>query len=53
MGWKGPMTKALAQSAASFTLTDMFAQAATGKMTTDEAVKWAVDQYKGFVAKGL
>jgi multiple sugar transport system substrate-binding protein len=53
LGWKGPPTRAVAESIAKFTLTDMFAQAVTGKMTADQAISWAADQYKSFIAKGL
>ncbi|HUX86012.1 MAG TPA: ABC transporter substrate-binding protein [Chloroflexota bacterium] len=53
LGWAGPPTRAVAESVAKFTLTDMFAQAVTGKMTPDQAVSWAADQYKQFIAKGL
>jgi multiple sugar transport system substrate-binding protein len=53
LGWQGPPSRAVAESVAKFTLTDMFAQAVTGKMTADQAVSWAADQYKSFIAKGL
>lgn len=53
LGWKGPPTRAVAESVAKFTLTDMFVQAVTGKMSPDQAISWASDQYKSFVAKGL
>jgi multiple sugar transport system substrate-binding protein len=53
LGWKGPPTRAVAESVAKFTLTDMFVQAVTGKMSADQAVSWAADQYKSFIAKGL
>jgi multiple sugar transport system substrate-binding protein len=53
LGWKGPPTRAVAESIAKFTLTDMFAQAVTAKMTPDQAISWASDQYKSFIAKGL
>lgn len=52
LGWKGPPTRAVAESVAKFTLTDMFVQAVTGKMTPDQAISWAADQYKSFIAKG-
>jgi multiple sugar transport system substrate-binding protein len=53
LGWKGPPTRAVAESVAKFTLTDMFVQAVTGKMTPDQAISWASAQYKSFIAKGL
>ncbi len=53
LGWQGPPTRAVAESISKFTLTDMFVQAVTGKMSPDQAISWASDQYKSFIAKGL
>jgi multiple sugar transport system substrate-binding protein len=51
-GWAGPPTHAVARSVTKFTLADMFAQAVTGKMTVDQAVAWAAEQYQSLIARG-
>ncbi len=43
-GWPGPGTPASAEVAGNYTITDMMAQAATGKLTPEEALDWADKQ---------
>jgi multiple sugar transport system substrate-binding protein len=45
-GFAGPPSAAVTDAVNKFVLVDMFANAATGKMSPEEAVKWAEDQYK-------
>ena len=41
----------VAEMVAKFVLPDMYANAVTGKMKPEEAMKWATDQYKQAAAK--
>ncbi|MCC6178150.1 MAG: extracellular solute-binding protein [Chloroflexi bacterium] len=50
-GTPGPPTRAAAQAVYNFVLVDMFAKAATGQASPEEAVKWAENEYKQIVAK--
>src|SRR5205814_10693216 len=50
-GYEGPATRAVAEMVSKFVLADMYANAVTGKMKPEEAMKWAADQYKQAAAK--
>jgi multiple sugar transport system substrate-binding protein len=50
-GTPGPPTRSAAQAVYNFVLVDMFARAATGQATPQEAVAWAENEYKQIVAK--
>jgi ABC-type glycerol-3-phosphate transport system substrate-binding protein len=50
-GTPGPPTRSAAQAVYNFVISDMFANAATGKMKPAEAVAWAENEYKQIVAK--
>jgi multiple sugar transport system substrate-binding protein len=50
-GTPGPPTRSAAQAVYNFVLSDMFANAATGKMKPAEAAAWAENEYKQIVAK--
>ena len=45
-GWKGSSSAKAAEVFAKFLIIDMFAQAATGKLSPADAVKWGEDQLK-------
>lgn len=45
-GWRGPSSAKAAEAFAKFIIIDMFAQAATGKMSPADAVKWAENELK-------
>ena len=51
IGYEGPATRAVAEMVAKFVLPDMYANAVTGKMKPEEAMKWAADQYRAAAAK--
>jgi multiple sugar transport system substrate-binding protein len=51
IGYEGPATRAVAEMVSKFVLPDMYANAVTGKMKPEEAMKWAADQYKAAAAK--
>jgi multiple sugar transport system substrate-binding protein len=50
-GTPGPPTRSAAQAVYNFVLVDMFAKAATGQASPQEAVAWAENEYKQIVAK--
>ena len=45
-GYAGPPSAAATDAINKFVLVDMFGSAATGKMSAEEAMAWATDQYK-------
>jgi len=50
-GYPGPDTPAIDEIANNFIIPDMMANAATGKMTPEEAMKWADTEVKAIFAK--
>jgi multiple sugar transport system substrate-binding protein len=50
-GYPGPDTPAVDEVANNFIIPDMMANAATGKMTPEEAMKWADKEIKAIYAK--
>ncbi|MCX7840070.1 MAG: hypothetical protein N2559_11535, partial [Anaerolineae bacterium] len=49
--YPGPNSPAMGEVIATFVIPDMIAQAATDKMTPEDAVKWATEQVNRIVRK--
>jgi multiple sugar transport system substrate-binding protein len=50
-GYPGPASPAADEVANNFIIPDMMAKAATGKMTPEDAVKWATQEVEGIYKK--